>query len=120
MNQPPVPGLRLCRGLNRGGLINPMFQKNFSFDLVHKFERHRICRNRSEIHFRHDEGGAVDPFGKPGPDDAIPDQGFPAAHAERGQQTAAVFRDGFRAQKETRLMFAFLETHRPRNSSSRL
>ena len=36
-----------------------MFQKNFSFDLVHEFQRHEIRRPRGEIYFGHDESTAA-------------------------------------------------------------
>ena len=49
--------------------------------------------------WRH-EGAAADPFRKPGSDDPIPNQRFPTAHAEGGEQAATVLRNGLRAQEE--------------------
>jgi hypothetical protein len=36
-----------------------MLQENFSFDLVHEFQRHGIRGHRGEIHFGHDESIAA-------------------------------------------------------------
>ena len=79
---------------------NFIFDQNLRLDFVRELQGGRTGGKPFQVKLADDEGRSADPFGITGSDDAIPDQRFPAAHSETGEQAAAVNRNGGSAEKK--------------------
>ena len=79
---------------------NFIIDQNLHLDFVREIQGGRTCGKPFQVKLADDEGRSADPFGITDSDNAIPDQRFPAAHSETGEQAAAVNGNGGSAEKK--------------------